>query len=226
MTKIKNFLILLTGVIGLSIFSVFSGCSKQGDSIVTNGINAFKKQDYDGAIAYLTEALEADTNYSDELIYTLLANVHTQKHEWDTAIEYHKKALEKRADYSSYILLGALCHEAKRDEECETAYKAAIDFAPKRPEAYGSLGALYLKQGKIDEAIEMLEKSVSINPRLAIVQADLAVSYAEKGESEKAYAALERAEKQKAENIESFGARVDAALGNGPKLTTIPTASE
>ena len=223
MTNYKNFLIFSVIAVFLSFFAL-SGCSKAGDNLVSEGMNAFKKQDYDAAITYLNQALESETNYSNELIYTLLANTYTQKHDWNTAIEYHKKALELRSDYTSYILLGALCHEAQRDEEAEKAYKDAIDLAPKRAEAYGSLGALYLKQEKLDEAIEFLEKSVSINYRLGIVHADLAVAYALKGDSEKAYAALGEAEKRKAENFDSFKARVDSILGNAPSLTSVPTA--
>lgn len=202
----------------------FSGCSKPGDNIVTDGMNALKKKDFDGAISFFSEALDADTNYSDELLYTLLATAYTQKNDFENAIDFHKKALEKRKDYSSYILLGTLCHSLGRDEEAESAYLAAIDFAPKRAEAYGSLGALYLSHGETDKAIEMLEKSVSINHRIGVVQGDLAVAYAMAGDEEKARAALENAEKQKAQGIESFRARVEAALGKGPLLTEIPSA--
>ena len=223
MSMSKNFLIFFPFAIFLCIFALF-GCSKPGDNLVTSGIDAFKKKDYDAAITYLTDALESETNYSNELIYTLLANTYTQKHEWNTAISYHKKALELREDYSSYILLGALCHEAQRDEEAESAYKQAIALEPKRAEGYGSLGALYLKQEKIDEAIELLEKTISINPRLGIVHADLAVAYAKKGNAEKAEVALKEAEERKAENFDTFKARVDSILGKAPALNTVPEA--
>ena len=214
-----------------AIFSLFfaafllSSCSKPGDSIVSDGMNALKKQNYDSAISSFNEALKTDTNYSDELIFTLLAAAYTQKNDFDSAILYHQKALSKRKDYSSYILLAVLLEQKDRTDEAKQTYRDAISFAPKRPEAYGSLGALELKSGNIKGAIELLEKSAALNDRLGVVQGDLAIAYAQNGEREKALNALENAEKLKTDGIEAFRARVLSALGEGPALTAVPSPS-
>ncbi|MBQ3825315.1 MAG: tetratricopeptide repeat protein, partial [Spirochaetaceae bacterium] len=171
------------------------------------------------------EALKTDTNYSDELIFTLLAAAYTQKNDFDSAILYHQKALSKRKDYSSYILLAVLLEQKDRTDEAKQTYRDAISFAPKRPEAYGSLGALELKSGNIKGAIELLEKSAALNDRLGVVQGDLAIAYAQNGEREKALNALENAEKLKTDGIEAFRARVLSALGEGPALTAVPSPS-
>lgn len=215
-----------------AIFSLFfaafllSSCSKPGDSIVSDGMNALKKQNYDSAISSFNEALKTDTNYSDELIFTLLAAAYTQKNDFDSAILYHQKALSKRKDYSSYILLAVLLEQKDRTDEAKQTYRDAISFAPKRPEAYGSLGALELKSGNIKGAIELLEKSATLNDRIGVVQGDLAIAYAQNGEREKALNALENAEKLKTDGIESFRARVLSALGEGPALTAVPSPCE
>ena len=212
-----------------AIFSLFfaafllSSCSKPGDSIVSDGMNALKKQNYDSAISSFNEALKTDTNYSDELIFTLLAAAYTQKNDFDSAILYHQKALSKRKDYSSYILLAVLLEQKDRTDEAKQTYRDAISFAPKRPEAYGSLGALELKSGNIKGAIELLEKSAALNDRIGVVQGDLAIAYAQNGEREKALNALENAEKLKTDGIEAFRARVLSALGEGPALTAVPS---
>ena len=212
-----------------AIFSLFfaafllSSCSKPGDSIVSDGMNALKKQNYDSAISSFNEALQTDTNYSDELIFTLLAAAYTQKNDFDSAILYHQKALSKRKDYSSYILLAVLLEQKDRTDEAKQTYRDAISFAPKRPEAYGSLGALELKSGNIKGAIELLEKSAALNDRIGAVQGDLAIAYAQNGEREKALNALENAEKLKTDGIEAFRARVLSALGEGPALTAVPS---
>lgn len=216
---------IIAALAACSIFILVTGCSKPGDRIVNEGMTSFREGDYDKTIEYLNAALESETNYSDAMIYTLLANTYVQKQDWNKAIEYHKKALEIHPnEYSSWILLGALSHHAENDQEAEAAYKKAIECEPKRPEAYGSLGALYLTQNKIDEAISYLEKSRELNPRLGVVQGDLAVAYATKGKEKEAMEALELAEKYKAEGLEAFKARVASALGKGPAMTSTPEA--
>lgn len=191
---------------------IWFGCSKPGDSIVSDGMEALKNGKYENAADYFREALLADTSYSDELLYTFIAASYTQNDRCDCAIVYYKKALESRKDYTTYLLLAGLQERSERLSEAEATYREAIVFAPKKADAYGALGALCLRTDRVKDAIVFLEKAVKMNSRSADFYGNLAVAYAEDSQEEKALVALKKAEKLHAEK--DFRERVEIALQN------------
>lgn len=188
------------------------GCSKPGDSIVSDGMEALKNGKYENAADYFREALLADTSYSDELLYTFIAAAYTQNDKCDCAMVYYKKALESRKDYTTYLLLASLQERSQRFSEAEETYREAIVFAPKKADAYGSLGALCLRTNRVKDAIVFLEKAVKMNSRTADFHGNLALAYAKNKQKEKALSALAKAEKRGAGA--DFRERVEIALQN------------
>ena len=195
----------------LAIFAL-SGCSKPGDSLVTQAMNAYSAKDYDAALGFFQQALDADTRYSDEILYGFIASIYTHQEDWDKAADYQEKSLAKKADYRGYVSLGMLRHYAGDDQRAQEAYATAIAMDGSRGEAYASLAALYMGQGRGDEAVPLLEKAVALDPKIALFQANLAVAYAMCGDSEKSEEALRQAEALKCENLPLFRSRAQEAL--------------
>jgi Flp pilus assembly protein TadD len=98
-------------------------------------------------------------------------------------------------------------HLLKRDSESEGAYRKAIDLNPQKGEAYASLGALYLGQGRASDAVANLQKAAEFEPKIAVIHANLAVAYAANGQSEESEAEFKRAEELKCKDLEEFRER-------------------
>ena len=186
-----------------------TSCAKPGDNTVRQAMQAYGSGQYETALQFFTQALDEDTNYSDEILYTFIANVYANQGEYEKAIESQKKSLELHADYRGYVTLGMLYHLIKDDEESAQAYRNAISMDEKKGEAYASLGALYLGQNDAVEALPLLEKAAALEPNIAVIQANLAVTYAMLGDTEKSDAALFKARELKCENINQFEDRIE-----------------
>ena len=199
--------IFLFGLIFCTVLGVTS-CAKAGDNTVRQAMQAYSAGQYDTALQFFTQALEEDTNYSDEILYTFIANVYANQGEYEKAIEAQEKSLSLRADYRGYVTLGMLYHLVKNDENAAAAYQNAIALDEKKGEAYASLGALYLGQNDAAQAIPLLEKATTLEPNIAVIQANLAVAYALLGDTEKSDAALFKARELKCENLDQFEDRI------------------
>ncbi len=194
-----------------------TSCAKAGDNTVRQAMQAYGSGQYETALQFFTQALDEDTNYSDEILYTFIANVYANQGEYEKAIESQKKSLELHADYRGYVTLGMLYHLIKDDEESAQAYRNAISMDEKKGEAYASLGALYLGQENAKEALPLLEKAGELEPNIAVIQANLAVAYAMSGDREKSDEALFRARELKCENIEQFEDKIDEISAQAEK---------
>ncbi len=194
------------------ILPFFIGCSRPGDSIVNKAMTAYSGKDYDRALTLFEQALESDTRYSPAVLYSFIANVYMHQEEWTLAAESQGKAMSLQPDYRGYVMLGMLQHTAGNDEQAEASYRTAIALDAEKGEAYASLGALYLGQEKPQAAAELLEKAAALEPKLAVIQANLGVAYAMLSDAEKSDAALAKATALKCENIAQFRARAEEAL--------------
>lgn len=195
--KIKFVLIALVSVL-------FFSCSKPGDAIIQRAMRSYQSQDFEGALTYFLQALEEDTSYSDEIIYSFISNLYAAQDDLKNAVLYLEKSLELKPDYRSYVTAGMYWHLLKNDENAEKDYFAAIEMNPDKGEAYASLGQMQLKQKKIDDSIKNLEKACLLEPRIAVIPANLGVAYAMKGDFEKADEYLKKAEELKCANLDEF----------------------
>jgi len=95
---------------------------------------------------------------------------------WKTAI----LALEaKPVDMIDHILLAQGHRENKEWKEAAELYQAAYELDPKAPGALFWLGYCYVRQGKIDEAMQWLEKARAAEPANASVPFLMARIYLE-----------------------------------------------
>ena len=75
--------------------------------------------------------------------------------------------------------------QGKRDEAA-MALCALIEENPDFYDAYESLGMIYYKMGRLDEAIEWTERLAALKPDDAMAHTNLSVFYMKKGDKEKA----------------------------------------
>lgn len=194
-------------VLGFSV--IFTGCTKPGDQYVTKGLQAMKVQNYDLAIQFFEKAVSEKCNYSDEILYSFMAKIYIDKGEVSKAIECYEKALANGNDYLTCVSLGMAYHVDGQDDKAIETYNKAIEFNPKKCEAYAAVGAIYLGQNKIKEAKEAFLNAIEITPKLAIAHANLALVYGMEGEKEKCLSELKAAEELKVENYGEFKIRCE-----------------
>ena len=121
------------------------------------------KKDYPAAEAALTKGLEIDPASTD--MSTLLARSYQESGQGDKAMALiEKSAGANPTDGRAQFNRGIFLLNANKNEEAQGAFEAAIKADPNMAEAYYRLGALQIGQGKIPEAIQNLEKYLSLNP--------------------------------------------------------------
>lgn len=173
-------------------------------------MKSYQNQNYDEALKLFKASLEEETNYSPELIYNFIATIYLQQDDLENALVYQEKSTELRPEYRGLVSLGMTMHLLQRDAEAEGAYRKAIDLNPQKGEAYASLGALYLGQGRAKDAIVNLKKASDLEPKIAMIHANLAVAYAADGQAELSEAEFKIAEELKCENLEEFKERAES----------------
>ena len=197
-------------VFTVSLAFLFFSCSKPGDLTIQRAMKFYQAQDYEESLKLFNTALQEESNYSPELIYNFIANVYLQQEDLENAVIYQQKSCDLRPDYRNLVSLGMTYHLLKHDEESEAAYKKAIAMDTQKAEAYASLGALYLGQGKIKESIENLKTAAQNEPKIAVIHANLAVAYAANGNPEESEAEFKIAEELKCKNLEDFRDRAES----------------
>jgi tetratricopeptide (TPR) repeat protein len=113
------------------------------DALIGGAAAEFKKEDYTASVSYLKEALGADP-------------------ESDTA----KNELVK-----SLIALGGKLLSAGSAREAVTAFKEAIEIAPKDLDAYLGLARAFLKEGDYNDAMAVVYDAVK---KIAVTDAERA----------------------------------------------------
>ncbi|MBR5218511.1 MAG: tetratricopeptide repeat protein [Clostridia bacterium] len=123
---------------------------------------SWKEGDIDQAIESLQGILEG--GYKNSLIYENLGIMYNLKGESQKALEFNLEAFDFNSD--DHIILDNLAESYAMTgdyEKAEEIYKDLInrDPEPRFPEAYYNYGKTLMALGKKQEAIEMVEKSLT-----------------------------------------------------------------
>ncbi len=78
--------------------------------------------------------------------------------------------------------LGILRDELGQWEQGEAAHRAALALAPDRDYLYNNLGFNLLRQGRIQEARQALERALAINPKSRVARNNLGLALAAEGQ--------------------------------------------
>lgn len=151
------------------------------------GLTYKAKNRLDLAVKHFNKALEIKPDYAPAK--NNLGTVYLDKKEWDTAIKYFKEVLENMLYATPHLALANLgwaYYNKKKYTISETYYLKALDLEPKFINALRGLGLTYIAMGRIDEAVEILERAVKNYPKFALLYDDLAKVYVLSHDHEKA----------------------------------------
>ena len=106
--------------------------------------------------------------------------------------QYHQRVIVTSA--LLLILLGVLTwRNCAKYENLDTLWTDTVQKNPTSQIAHNSLGALRSDQGRIREALPLLERSIQIDPEYAEAYNNLAIVYGQLGLLEKAYQSVQKA---------------------------------
>ncbi len=122
---------------------------------------------------------------------------------YEDAIATYEYSLKLRPVGATYSNLAAVYYLLGRYEEAARTYQKAVEMQPKSRAAWGNLGDAYLRvpgqaekaKEAYQQAIQLAETELGVNPKLAEVRANLAVYCARLSERQRALAEIAQARK-------------------------------
>lgn len=150
------------------------------------GVELKNKGEYDKAIEQFEKSLKADKNYTS--VYFNLGDVQYRLGNYEDAVVYLKKALTLKLNPQLHLdilnKLGRTYSAMGQAESAIDAFKEAIKVYPTAVAPYNNLGVQYIKTGRFDLAIEILESALKIREE-QYIRSNLSLAYAKKEEIER-----------------------------------------
>ncbi len=145
------------------------------------GWAAFKNQQYDKAEAELLKSIELNPDVYEP--YYHLGTLYYVTHRYDKAIAQYDKALQIKPEAPETLNNYAyLLSELDRDIEKALAMATkAVKLEPSNASYIDTLGWVYFRLGKLDEAHRYLQKALQLSPDVAEILVHLGKVYLEQG---------------------------------------------
>lgn len=142
--------------------------------------------EHDKAIEQFEKALKINSNYA--LIYYNLGDIQYRLGNYENAVAYFKKAHKLKLTQQLHMdilnSLGMTYSEMGDNEKAINAFKETLQVFPLSIIPYSNLGRQYIKMGKFDLAIEILERGLEIREE-PYLRSNLSLAYTQKREKEK-----------------------------------------
>jgi len=135
------------------------------------GLFYLNQNNVDEAVKYFVKSLTLDTRFY--LAWNGLGLAHSMKGRLDESVKAYQKCLELYPQFTeAHNNLGTVFQEMKLLDKAEAEFKTALLDAgyQNRELPYFNLARLYVLQNRLDEALENVDKSIQIQPRLAMAQ--------------------------------------------------------
>ena len=132
---------------------------------------AWSRQDYPAAVAYLERVIHDDANAVEPLLE--LARLHSEVGALDRAAEAARRAVAvaPESPAARRLLADLLMASSMKEEggpaqldEAIAAYREVIKLEPDEPEALLNLGKLLITRAALPEALEMLKRHLAASP--------------------------------------------------------------
>jgi len=147
----------------------------------------FKKQDYPKAIELYTRLLKDKPK--EQGVRFNLASSYYQTGAYDKALATYKVFVAARPKLPVGHYWQGLCHaQLKQPADARAAFDKTIRLDPNHAMAYWRLGLLDLADGKLDTALERLQKAHAIDGKNAWILMGLGDAHRKRGELDKAVA--------------------------------------
>jgi len=143
------------------------------EALIEKADNSFQEQDYEKALAYLTEANAKDTNNPDILFK--MGYIFQESGDSNSAIKHYKEALE--IDRENEYIHNAMASIYRKNGEFTSAklqLKASLDIDDTNPKTYYNYGNLLVDTQSYEEAMEMYERAIELNPDFSEAKEELA----------------------------------------------------
>ena len=141
--------------------------------------------------SYFRRALEISPHFAPA--HAGLGDVLLKEGKIDEAISEYKKAVGLNPDLEkTHLRLAAAYLKKGMAAEAQFEMRQATTLGP-GPDRYGVLGALYLQEDRLDQAVDLLEKALALDPKDPDVCNNLGVAYRKKGMLDDAIAQYRKA---------------------------------
>jgi type IV pilus assembly protein PilF len=133
------------------------------------GLYYLNQNDVDNAMKYFRNAVSLDPGHY--LAWNAMGLAHSMKGRLDEAAKAYEKCLQINPQFSeAHNNLGTVYQEMGHLEQAEQEFRKALaDLAyTNRELPYFNLARLYVIQGRLDEALDNVQKALQIKPRLAM----------------------------------------------------------
>ena len=151
----------------------------QGDSldvIIVIGLAYNEAERYEDSIKHYQNVLEKEPHKREYLI--ALSIIYDTIEDYDTSVEVQQKLLDINSDdpYALNYIGYTWVNQNIKLDEAEIMIRRALEHEPENGYYIDSIGWLYYRQGKLEEARE-LEKAVQIVPNHTVILKHLAEIY-------------------------------------------------
>lgn len=159
------------------------------------GWAAFKNRDYRKAEEELVKSLSMRNNVYDPHYH--LATLYYATQQLEKAEEYYRKALQIKPEAAETLnnLAYLLAEQNRKVEEATGMAQKAVKLEPNNASYLDTLGWLYYRAGKLDQALKTLLKSAQIAPGQGEILMHIGVVYLDMGEFATALDYLKQAQK-------------------------------
>jgi tetratricopeptide (TPR) repeat protein len=174
--------------------------------------------DHRGALDELRLALASDDG--NPYLLTQMAEQYARLSELERAEAQLKRVIDRHPEYApAQLLMGRVLYEAQKTTRARAHLSRAIKLRPADPDAYLVLTQLWLDQGKIDEAIKVVEDLGGALPGEPVGFRRLGLALAERGDAVRAERLLARAVERDPGDLEAWTtlARIHETAGRPEK---------
>lgn len=137
---------------------------------------------YDEALVYANKSINSNSKYA-EIYGILIPEILKNKNNFNPIEVYYREALKK--DPFNYKIIVSLADYyttyVSNSEKAMYYYNLALSFKDDNEIIYDKIVDIYIKDNKVDEAIEVLEKAININEDNQVYYRTLGALYLEKG---------------------------------------------
>jgi uncharacterized protein len=160
----KKFLLFVTGLFPMVCTAQKNPKIVNSLEILQSGIAKYDKGAYKEAINLYTQIPNADTNY--QLTCFELAMAYHADDQLDKAIEVAKEGIAAggKLNMESLFLLGSIYDTKKDYTSAQNLFDSVIANYPNNAKGYYSKGVSYALDGKMEKALLITEKALTINP--------------------------------------------------------------
>lgn len=158
------------------------------------GLTYYYRDRYDQAIEHLQRAIRLKPDYAPAI--NTLGNTYSAMGQWDKAIETYEKVIEDPFYGTPHFALsnmGVAYYQKKDYARAEHYFLEALKINPDFINALAGLGAMYIDQGRYNEAVVKLERAARKDPKVGKLHFELGRAYRGQGDIVRARAEFAKA---------------------------------